>query len=45
MPGSDKTSVKLINFSKLFPLNNQIHGMKVRNHLKYKVNKANTERY
>ena len=33
------------NFSKLFPLNNQIHGMKVRNHLKYKINKANTERY
>ena len=33
------------NFSKLFPLNNQIHGMKVRNHLKYKINRANTERY
>ena len=30
------------NFSKLFPLNNQIHEMKVRNH---KINKANTERY
>ena len=33
------------NFSKLFPLNNQRHGMKVRNPLKYKITKANTERY
>ena len=32
------------NFSKLFPLNNQKHGMTVRNPLKYKVKKANTER-
>ena len=33
------------NFSKLFPLNNQRHGMKVRNPLKYRITKANTERY
>ena len=33
------------NFSKLFPLNSQKHVMKVRNPLKYRVNKANTERY
>ena len=33
------------NFSKLFPLKNQNHVMKVRHPLKYQVNKANTERY
>ena len=33
------------NFSKLFPLNSQKHVMKVRNPQKYRVNKANTERY
>ena len=33
------------NFSKLFPLINQRHGMKVRNPLKYRITEANTERY
>ena len=33
------------NFSKLFPHNSQKHVMKVRNPLRYRVNKANTERY
>ena len=28
------------NFSKLFPLSNQVHGMNVRNPLKYQINKA-----
>ena len=36
--------LKSENFSKLFPLNNQKHEMTVRNPLKYKVKKANTER-
>ena len=31
--------------TKLFPLNSQRHVMKVRNPLKYQINKANTERY
>ena len=33
------------NFSKLFAHNSQKHVMKVRNPLRYRVNKANTERY
>ena len=37
--------LKSENFSKLFSLNNQKHGMTVRNPLKYKVKKANTERF
>ena len=37
--------LKSENFSKLFPLNNQKHEMTVRNPLKYKVKKANTERF
>ena len=40
-----KNCLKNENFSKLFPLKNQNHGMKVRQPLKYQVNKANTERY
>ena len=40
-----KNCLKNLNFSKLFPLNNQSHVMKVRNPLKYQINKANTERY
>ena len=33
------------NFSKLFPLNYARHQMKKRNHEKYVVTNANTERY
>ena len=33
------------NFSKLFPLNSQKHVMEVRNPHRYRINKANTERY
>ena len=40
-----KTCLNNQNFSKLFPLNSQRHVMKVRNPLKYLINKANTERY
>ena len=40
-----KNCLKNRNFSKLFPLKNQNHAMKVRHPLKYQVNKANTERY
>ena len=39
-----KNCLKNENFSKLFPLNNQKHGMTVRNPLKYQIKKANTER-
>ena len=40
-----KNCLKNKNFSKLFPLNSQKHVMKVRNPQKYRINKANTERY
>ena len=40
-----KNCLKNQNFSKLFPMNSQKHVMKVRNPQKYRVNKANTERY
>ena len=40
-----KNCLKNENFSKLFPLSNSRHGMKVRDPLKYKIKKANTERY
>ena len=40
-----RNCLKNENFSKLFPLNNQRHGMKVRNPLKYHIKMANTERY
>ena len=40
-----KKSLKMENFSKLFPLNNARHLMKKRNHEKYIVKSANTERY
>ena len=40
-----KNCLKNENYSKLFPLNNPRHGMRVRDPLKYKINKANTERY
>ena len=40
-----KSSLKNANFSKLFPLKRINHVMSVRNPLKYKINKANTERY
>ena len=39
-----KNCLKNENYSKLFPLNNQKHDMTVRNPLKYKIKKANTER-
>ena len=40
-----KKSLKLEKFSKLFPLNSAKHLMMKRNHEKYVVKKANTERY
>ena len=40
-----KNCLKNENYSKLFPLNNTKHGMKVRDPLKYQIKKANTERY
>ena len=40
-----KNSLRNANFFKLFPLKNIKHVMSVRNHLKYHINKANTERY
>ena len=40
-----KNSLKNLNFSKLFPLKKIKYVMNVRNPLKYRVNKANTERY
>ena len=40
-----KNCLKNENYSKLFPLNNPKHGMKVRDPLKYQIKKANTERY
>ena len=40
-----KKSLKLENFSKLFPLNHTKHLMKKRDHEKYVVTSANTERY
>ena len=40
-----KNCLKNENFSKLFPLNNPKHGMKVRDPLKYQIRKANTERF
>ena len=39
-----KNCLKNENYSKLFPLKNHKHEMTVRNPLKYKVKKANTER-
>ena len=40
-----KKSLKMENFSKLFPINHPEHLMKKRNQEKYVVTKANTERY
>ena len=40
-----KNCLKNENYSKLFPLSNPKHGMKVRDPLKYQIKKANTERY
>ena len=40
-----KKSLKMENFSKLFPINHAIHLMKKRNPEKYVVTNANTERY
>ena len=40
-----KNCLKNGNYSKLFPLNNPKHGMKVRDPLKYQIKRANTERY
>ena len=40
-----KNCLKNVNFSKLFPLKNPRHGMKVRDPLKYQIKKANTERF
>ena len=40
-----KNSLKNANFSKLFPLKKVDHVMRVRNPLKYYINKARTERY
>ena len=40
-----KKSLKMENFSKMFPLNNPKHLMKKRNHERYFVKSANTERY
>ena len=40
-----KKSLKLVKFSELFPLNSAKHLMMKRNHEKYVVKKANTERY
>ena len=40
-----KNCLKNANFSTLFPLNSQKHVMKVRNPERYRINKANTERY
>ena len=40
-----KNCLKNENFSKLFPLKNPRHGMKVRDPLKYQIKKANTERF
>ena len=39
------STLKNVNFSKLFPLKRINHVMNVRNPLKYQINKANTERY
>ena len=39
------STLKNVNFSKLFPLKRINHVMNVRNPLKYQLNKANTERY
>ena len=40
-----KKSLKMENFSKLFPLNHAKHLMKKRSHEKFVVTRANTERY
>ena len=40
-----KNCLRSENLSKLFPVNKQKHEMTVRNPLKYKVKKANTERF
>ena len=40
-----KKSLRLDKFSELFPFNNAKHLMKKRNHEKYAVANANTERY
>ena len=40
-----KKSLRLDKFSELFPFNNAKHLMKKRNHEKYAVTNANTERY
>ena len=40
-----KNCLKNANFAKLFPLKKVDHVMRVRNPLKYCVNKASTERY
>ena len=39
-----RNCLKNENFSKLFPLNKQRHGMKLRNPLNYHIKMANTER-
>ena len=40
-----KSSLKLEKMKQLFPLYKSKHSMKKRNHFKYKVNYARTERY
>ena len=40
-----KKSLKLTQFRKLFPVKKQLHSMKTRNHQKFEVNSACTERY
>ena len=40
-----KSSLKLEKMKRLFPLNENNHGMVKRNYEKYKVTKAKTERY
>ena len=40
-----RNCLKIDKLKNIFPLNDQVHSMEKRNYDKFKVNKANTERY